>query len=375
VSRRHILYIVTDDWFFVSHFMPMARAARDAGFKVSIAGGMAQKRSALLAEGFATIDLAEQRQGGILAAMRSFFRLRRMLAAERPDLVHCIALRPVVLGGLARKLGMGSKATVLAVTGLGFLGAEGDAGWKRRLVFRLCCWLGTGSHTRFLFENASDGAVLGLSFEQQDRAVIVGGAGIDPDALKPTPMPTGDTLRLALVARMIWSKGVDLAVDAVRKARATGAAVTLDLYGEPDSGNPATINGSALAGFNGSEGIAWHGRSGDIAHVWATHHMCILPSRGGEGLPRSLLEAAGCGRGIITTDVPGCRDFVRDGIDGAIVKVGDADDLARRIIHYAENREAVAEAGRNARNRVLDGYTEQAVATTVLKLYQTLLAR
>jgi len=175
---------------------------------------------------------------------------------------------------------------------------------------------------------------------------------------------------MAVVASMLWSKGVDLAVAAVRAARAEGAAVELSLYGAPDPSNPKAIPEATLRGWSREPGIAWHGATADVAGVWRDHHLCCLPSRGGEGLPRTLLEGAACGRAVVTTDVPGCRAFVRDGVEGRIVPPDDAARLAQVLVALSRAPALVANMGEAARARVLDGFTERDVMRAVQDLYR-----
>jgi glycosyltransferase involved in cell wall biosynthesis len=188
-------------------------------------------------------------------------------------------------------------------------------------------------------------------------------------------MPPAPPLKVALVARMLWSKGVDLAVEAVGLARAEGAAVELTIHGAPDPSNPKAIPEATLKGWAARPGITWAGATRDIEGVWKGHHLCILPSRGGEGLPRTILEAAACGRPILTTDVPGCRSFVREGQDGMVVAADDAAALARALTVFARAPGLAERMGASARARLIDGHTERDVMNAVKALYLTLLGR
>jgi glycosyltransferase involved in cell wall biosynthesis len=227
--------------------------------------------------------------------------------------------------------------------------------------------------TRYLFENTDDPKLLGLD-PSGSRVTILGGAGIDPEALQPELIPTQPPLKVAVVARMLWSKGIDVAVEAVRAARAKGAAIELSLYGAPDPSNPKAIPEDTLKAWSAEPGIAWHGVTQDIAAVWRDHHVACLPSRGGEGLPRTLLEAAACGRAIVTTDVPGCRTLVRDGVEGRLVPSGDTPSLTEALLTLSARPDLVARMGEAARTRVLDGFTERDVMDNVKQLYGAMLA-
>ncbi|MBB4040680.1 glycosyltransferase involved in cell wall biosynthesis [Microvirga flocculans] len=374
LQNRKLVFVVTEDWFFASHFLPMARAARELGLAVTVVTRVREHREVIEATGAKVIPLeAERRSLNPMAAGYAAGQLAAILKAEKADLVHCIALKGILVGGFAAALaGVGRR--IYALTGLGFLGARTDSVGRlaRRAVRLLVRGLET-RRTRYVFENADDPRLLGLD-PSGGQVTIVGGAGIDPDLLKPEPLPAQPPLKVAIVARMLWSKGIDVAVEAVRAARAGGASIELSLYGAPDPSNPKAIPEETLKGWSAEPGIAWHGATRDIAAVWREHHVACLPSRGGEGLPRTLLEAAACGRAIVTTDVPGCRTLVRDGIEGLIVPPGDAQGLTEALLALARQPERVARMGEAGRARVLDGFTERDVMESVKRLYRSMLA-
>ncbi|PZN96645.1 MAG: glycosyltransferase family 1 protein [Hyphomicrobiales bacterium] len=377
MARPRLLFVATEDWFFASHFMPMARAARELDFDVAVIARERQHRRVIEAAGARLIALeAERRSLDPRALFRQVVTLKRLIEAERPHILHCIALKPIVLAGLAGRLA-GVDRRVYALTGLGFLGAkQGPVADAARLATTL--WLRgalDGPRVRFLFENPDDPVSLGLDPQDATKVAIVGGAGVDPLILMPEPMPATPPLKVALVARMLWSKGVDLAVEAVRLARAEGARVELTIYGAPDPSNPKAIPEDTLKQWAARRGVTWAGPTRDIEGVWRDHHLCILPSRGGEGLPRTILEAAACGRPILTTDVPGCRSFVRDGQDGMVVPVEDAAALAQALIVLARSPSLAERMGASARARLIDGHTERDVMNAVKTLYRNMLAQ
>jgi len=375
MRRPKLLFVATEDWFFASHFLPMARAARELDFDVAVIARERQHRRIIEATGARLIALeAERRSLDPRALFAQVQALRRLIAAENPDILHCIALKPIALAGLAGKLA-GVERRVYALTGLGFLGArQGVVAEAARLATKL--WLRgaiDGPRVRFLFENPDDPVTLGLDPRDAAKVAIVGGAGVDPLVLMPEPMPQSPPFKVALVARMLWSKGVDLAVEAVRLARSEGARVELTIHGAPDPSNPKAIPEATLKEWAARPGINWAGPTRDIEGVWRRHHLCCLPSRGGEGLPRTILEAAACGRPILTTDVPGCRSFVRDGQDGMVVPPDDAAALARALVVFAGSPALAERMGASARARLIDGHTERDVMNAVKGLYRVLL--
>jgi glycosyltransferase involved in cell wall biosynthesis len=302
-------------------------------------------------------------------------RLGAILRAERPAIVHCIALRGILLGGAAAVMA-GVPRRVFALTGLGFLGARGDMVGRGARAFVRALIRGPlqSAKTRFLFENRDDPRLLGLDPDDAVRVTIVGGAGVDPEHFAPLPLPPQHPTRVAVVARMLWSKGIDLAVEATRRARARGAALELSLHGQPDPSNPKAIPEKTLRAWSDEPGITWHGPTRDVPAVWREHHICCLPSRGGEGLPRTLLEGAACARAIITTDVPGCRDFVRHEREGLLVPPNDAEALAEAFVRVAAHPMLVGRMAEAARARVLEGFTERHVIDAVKRLYADMLA-
>ena len=364
-----LLYLVTEDWFFVSHFLPMARAARAAGFEVVVATRVRNHAARIEAEGCRVVPLeGERRSLGIAEALRGFVRIVSIVRAERPDVVHCIALRMVALGGLAARIG-GAKRLVLAPTGLGLLWSE-ESPFNRfaRAVLRVVIgtWL-RGPQTRYLFENTDDPKEFGL--ENSPAVTIVPGAGADPDDYPVTPEPAAPPLRVAMVARMIEGKGIADAVAAVTRARALGAPVELDLYGSPDPSNRRSCSEDDLNRWSAEPGIRWFGRTADVPEVWRTHHVAMLLTWYREGVPRSLIEAAASGRPIITTDSPGCRDLVRDRREGILVPLRDTEAAARALVELAGDPDLRAQLGAAAHARFAAVFTEAAVRAAVTTVY------
>lgn len=361
--------MVTEDWFFCSHFLPMVRAARELGLDVTVICRVRNHRAMIEETGASVVELnAERRSLNPFAAAAATMRLAKVLKDKRIDIVHCIALRSILVGGVAATIaGVGRR--VYALTGLGFLGARTDTtGRLARSVVRLLIRLLTTGKTCFLFENTDDPRMLGLD-PDGERVTIVGGAGIDPDKLSPTPQPPQPPVKIAVIARMLWSKGIDLAVTATQQARLHGANVELSLFGAPDPSNPKAVPEETLREWSRMPGITWQGPTSDVGAVWRDHHICCLPSRGGEGLPRTLLEGAACGRAIVTTDVPGCRELVRNGTEGFVVPAENARALADTFLVLASDMEMIERMGRMARQRILDGYTERDVMDAVKGLY------
>ena len=375
LNAKKLLFLVNEDWFFASHFLPMARAALAGGMEVVVATRIRDHRSVIERTGARLLAFEADRSAfGPIEILSAVRRLVALLGAERPDILHCIGLKSMLIGGLAGRI-TAVRPRIYAVTGLGFVGARRDfigraARTALRHVMRPAI---AGRQVHYLCENPEDARIFGLDPDHGDSVTLVGGAGVDLEKFPQTALPPFPPLRVAVISRMLWSKGVDLAVAAVREARRRGADVTLALYGDPDPDNPKALPASLLDEWSAEAGIEWHGRTEDVAGVWARHHLCCLASRGGEGLPRTLLEAAACGRPMITSDVPGCRHFVRHGKDGLVVPADDPQALAEAILAFHRDPASLQRMGRSARHRVAEGFTERAVGETVIAMYRRLL--
>jgi glycosyltransferase involved in cell wall biosynthesis len=370
-----LLYFHSEDWAFCQHFLPMARAAQAAGFEVAVAVRVRDHAQRLAAAGCRVISLeAERRSLSVVEMVRSFARMVRIVRAERPDVVHCIALRPIVLSALAARL-LGVRRLVLAPTGLGHLWLERGLTVRvaRPLARLLIGRVLRGASTRYLFENPEDPAEFGLDPAGAD-VTIVGGAGVDPAQFPASPEPPAPPVKAAVVARMLVLKGIAESVEAVRRARAQGAPVELHLYGAPDPSNRWSYSEDDLRRWSSEPGIVWHGATDDVARVWRESHVAVLLSYR-EGLPRALVEAAAAGRPIVTTDVTGCREVVRDGIEGLLVPRDDADAAARALILLANDAALRARLGAAANARFRERFTEAAVIRTMTALYAGLRKR
>lgn len=374
-SAGPVLFVLSEDWFFASHFLTLAQDVRSAGHAVSvhIRVNDPELRSRIESEGLRVLPSRYDRErSGLAGDVAQILRFYRLFRREKPLIVHVISLRIVLMAGIAARLA-GVPVRVHALTGMGVLGA-GRSRKARLLLDSLGAVLRHalgGAGAGFIFENRDDPQRLGFARSRADL-LVVGGAGIDPDRETVLPMPDGPTLRVAIVARMIRSKGIAVAVEALRRARAKGADLRLTLVGAADSGNPRSFTDAELAAFAAIDGVEWIGRTADVRAIWASHHVACVPSLGGEGLPRSLLEAAAAGRPIVTTDTPGCATFVRHLQEGVVVPPGDVDALADAFLTLAKDRDGVERMGAAARRRALEGFTRHAVSEAVIAFYAQL---
>ncbi len=381
-ERPKLLFLVTEDWYFCSHRLPVARAARDYGFAVVVATRVRHHAAAIEAEGFALRSLPWRRRGdGIAGACRAVAAIARLYRAERPDIVHHVALKPVLFGGLARAVAFrgatDAPAVIDAVMGLGSGFSAGGLwpGLRRRtlgLTLRLAI-ARSGGHV--VAQNPEDQAALTELGIAPGRNSLIRGSGVDIRHFAPLPPPRGGPVIVALVGRMLRAKGVLDAVEATRLLRARGLPVELMLAGPADPDNPGSLTPRALSPLVEEPGITWLGAVADVRDVWRRAAIAILPSTYGEGVPKALLEAAACARPIVASDVPGCREAVSLGPrqSGILVPPGSIGALAEAIALLFSDPDRRREMGANGRALVETGFAEEIVARQTLALYRSAL--
>jgi glycosyltransferase involved in cell wall biosynthesis len=369
-----LVYVVTEDWYFVAHRLPMARAAKRAGYDVHVATRVARHGAAISAEGF-HLHPVEWHRGSInplafAADVRAIRRLYRQLA---PDLVHHVALQPSVVGSIAAT-GL-SFARVNALVGLGFVftSRSPKALLARALLKPVLPRLLGQKDSTVVVENPDDRAELGNLGIAVDRIVVIHGSGVDVDRFTSMPEPAGP-ITIGFAGRMLDDKGVRTLVAAHDLLRQRASPIRLLLAGAPDPGNSASIPVDEIRAWGERPGITWLGQIDDIRRLWADAHIAVLPSRR-EGLPISLIEAAACGRPIVATDVPGCREVAREGINALLVPPDDPAALAAAIERLAEDSERRQAFGTAGRKLAVDEFSSARVGRDVLALYDRLTGR
>ncbi|MGA7374545.1 MAG: glycosyltransferase family 4 protein [Methyloceanibacter sp.] len=367
-----ILYVVTEDWYFLSHRLPMARAAKNAGYEIHVATRLNSARAAIEAEGFTPHALSWQR--GSLSPTRSLAgvaELRKLLREFKPDILHNISLKPVLLGSIA-SLGLSSIAVVNSLTGLGtlFVSNHRKSEFTRPLVIAALKALLKRPNNRTIVQNPDDRRfVLGLGVPESSVDLIPG-SGVDTAHFTPLPEPP-PPITAAYVGRMLADKGLMTLIQAYSLATSRGLKLQLLLAGDTDRENPGSLAPEQLREFASAFGINWLGHVADIREVWARAHIAVLASRR-EGLPKSLLEAAACRRPMIATDTPGCREIAIRDETALTFPVDDAPALAEALTQMAGDGEMRARLGKRARELVEEKFSADVIGKQIVALYQSL---
>ncbi|GLH84526.1 MULTISPECIES: glycosyltransferase family 4 protein [unclassified Bradyrhizobium] len=370
-SPRRLLYVANEDYAFLMHRLPMARAARDAGYEVHVATNVNAGAAAIAAERF-VLHPIPFRRGGLSpsSALPTVRAIRAVATAIEPAVVHHSGLQSSVLGSLAA-LGRATPV-VNAMTGLGYIFTS--ASWRSRLLKRGMLWLLPSLMNRaascVLVQNPDDRDALQAMGIRADKITLIPGSGVDTDRFQPLPEPAGP-ITFGFAGRLLADKGIRALVAAHRMLRQQGRDDQLLIAGSPDPANPASVSADEVEAWRNQPGITLLGQIKDITELWRHCHIAVLPSHR-EGLPVSLLEAAACARPLISTDAPGCREIAIAGQTGLSVPVEDAAALAQAMAQLAMSPELRARYGQAARQLVEDKLSARIIGRSVVALYDRL---
>ncbi len=373
-GRRKIAFFVAESWYFLSHRLPIAKACVALGWDVVVITRV-QGEGDIAIDGIRVVPIQLRRSSrNPFRELLSLLEIYRVVRREKPDILHSVGLKSVLYGATVSLL-VGVPHTVSALAGMGYIFMSGRLRirlirkvivmWLRRVLRRRSAWL--------ILQNDDDVALLskgGVAYPEQ--IALIRGSGVDLDHFRPSPEPPGPVI-FALVSRMLADKGVRELVWAARELIRRGDPIRVWLVGAPDPDNPTSLTDRDLRAWHEEGVVEWLGPQDDIRAIWEQAHVCVLPSYR-EGLPKALLEAAACGRPMITTNVPGCREVVRDGVEGLLVPPNDWGGLIQAMAKLAQSPELRADMGAAARRHVEDMFSIGKTVDLTLDLYQTMLA-
>ena len=371
---HRLMMVVTEDWYLWSHRIGLAVAARDAGYDVVVVTRVGEHGHRIRALGLNLVHVEFAR--GLLSPRANLHTVRHLCAVYRrwsPHIVHHVAVQPIVLGSAAAARAR-VPVTVNALTGLGTaLIARNTKTRLIRLFLRSAFgWALRRSRSHTIVQNPDDARFVESLGVRPERISLVRGAGVDLRRFRPQSEPEGP-VRVTMVSRLLWDKGVREFVDAAARVRDLRGDVVFTLVGTPDEGNPTSVSSRQVRSWADAGHLEWWGYREDIADVLACSHIAVLPSYG-EGMPKTLLEAAACGRPIVATDVPGCREVVRHGVNGLLVPARDARALADAVMALADDPARRAAMGAEGRRRAEEEFAAKRIHQETLQVYERALA-
>ena len=371
-ERPRIMFLVTEDWYLASHRLPLALALKERGADVLI---MSRVSSDQLASLGLNIIKWKVRRGGIapwgevLPSIQVLQEVRRF----RPHILHTIALKPVMVGGIVSRL-CGDIPAVHAVAGLGHVYTSRSPVLRAvretlvlgfRYAFR-------NPNSVVIFQNEEDiSTLVGKGIAHKDRIALIRGAGVDMQEFTPTEEPSGPPV-IVMASRLLWEKGVREFVEAASIVKGKGIESRWILVGASDPQSHNAIPTAQIQAWHDSGVIEWWGPRRDMASILAGCNLFVLPSFYREGLPKVLLEAAASGRAIVTTDMPGCRDTVEDGKTGIIVPPKDAKAVADAVITLLQDPERRRQMGLAGRELCRKKFAVELVIEATLRVYERL---
>ncbi len=367
-----VLFVVTEDWYFTLHWLQLAREVARAGYRVAVATRVQAHADRIREAGVELIALDRLRRSNLnpLREASAVLELAGVFKRWQPTVVHLVALKPIIHGALAMRLGR-RRACVNALAGLGFVFLQDGllARTLRPLIKGLLRQALQRRSSLTTVQNPDDRELLvDQRLVDPQRVRLIPGAGVDLTRFAQQPMPTGRPLVL-LMSRLLWDKGVGEFVEAARLVRQRGVDARFVLVGEPDDENPAAVPRPRLHQWNEEGVVEWWGFRADAPAVLTEANIVVLPSYR-EGLPTVLTEASATGRPLVATDVAGCRDVVRHGETGLLVRPRDPESLASAIAELLSDPERCRAMGQAARAVAEREFSIKAVVSRTLDVYR-----
>jgi len=369
VEAPTLLFFVTEDWYFCSHRLSLAKAARDSGWHVVVATRVQEHAPPILAEGL-TLAPLRLRRGNLrpLRELAALVEILKVYRKYRPRVAHHVAVKPIIYGTLAA-LATGTPRVINAIAGLGslFTGPQGGIQPLRFIVRAAYRLVLSQDRVSVVVQNRFDADVVRALGVPAQRITLIAGSGVDLSHFRATEEPPAPIV-VCMVSRMLRDKGVRELVQAARLLAGRIPELRIKLVGLPDPDNPTSLTEDVLQSWRREGLVEWVRSAKDVALTWERSHIAVLPSYR-EGLPKALVEAAACARPAIATDVPGCSDVVVDGETGLLVPARDPEALAHAIAQLATDAGLRRRMGLAARLRAERFFGDRVVIAQTMALY------
>jgi glycosyltransferase involved in cell wall biosynthesis len=371
-SVKKLFIVVNVDWFFLSHRLPIALEALKRGYDVTICAIDTGKKKEIESYGLKFKPLPTSRSGtNAITELKVLLFLLNWYRREKPDIVHHVAMKPVTYGSIAAKC-IGVKRVVNALSGLGFLFINAD---KNKIIHSLLSRFFkfgfNNPNLRFILQNQDDlGMIKDLKILKDNQVFLIKGSGVSLSSFKYIIEPDTTSLKIVLPARMLWDKGIREFIQAARILKSSyGNKIIFILAGPVDTENKATITESQLLDWNTEGIVSWIGFQTNMIQVLNEAHIVVLPSYR-EGLPKSLIEACAIGRPIVTTDVPGCREVVVNGVNGFLVPDKNEEALAKAIEKLILDKALRIKMGKEGRIIAEQSFSLESVIEQTFAIYE-----
>ena len=376
--KTKLLFVANVDWYFKLHWMDRMHAARNAGYDIYLATNFSDEEffREQEAAGINVIDVNLSRSGlNPFAELWAIFKIFKLVNHIKPDIIHSITVKPNLYAGIIARIR--KLPVVCSITGLGVIFSHKSR--KNRIIKLLIsfCYrvISQNKKSIFLFENNSDKELfIDKNIIAKARAKRISGAGVDIEAYNHIYEEDDSTLSILFAARLLEDKGLRSLVEAAKIMNQRALNIELRVAGIFDENAQNAISRKEIEKWSDQKDIVWLGTRSDMPGLISASSIVCLPTTYGEGIPRILIESCACGRPVVTTDVSGCNEFVKDGYNGLLVPPNDTSALVEALTRLAKSASLRREMGVNGRTLVANEYTKEIVIDQTLETYNELLA-
>lgn len=370
MTNKRVLFVITEDWALISHRLHLVEATIRAGYEVGLATKINKHRKNLEDIGLKIFEW-ELHRGSLnpVKEIIAIFSLRKILSAFKPHIIHAVAQKPVIYSGLARK-NYYQSALFGTLGGVGFVFTSKSL--KAKLLKPLLKFLLksslAGEKTRLILQNKDNiNTVKCINIINKDYIRLVKGAGVEIKKYLPSKIPIKTTI-VILPGRMLWSKGVGEFVRVAERIKARNIKARFVVVGDIDLNNPESIKQKQIDNWVGSGIIEQWGRCDDMEDVYRKSSIVCLPSYN-EGLPKVLLEASSCARPLVAFDVPGCREVIKNNVNGFLVEFGNENSLEAAIVKLINDKKLCEQMGQKGREIVEKHFTSQIINDQIFNIW------
>ena len=370
ISNKRILFVVNVDWFFISHRLPIAIAAKENGYHVTIATTNTGRFEELKNLGFQLYDLNVIRSGtNPFLEIAIILKLIKIFRIVKPTIVHNITLKMAIYSSIATHFAFVPKV-VNAISGLGYNFTLERKTIPQKIIYKLMKFAFRNKDSSFIFQNPADlNLFRSLGFNNGNKMYLIKGAGVDLDLFVPSKDKCRTGTNFILTSRMLKDKGISEYLAACKIVSQRYPATKFILVGDLDIENLASYTEKELRQELIGSQVNWVGFRDDILELLWKADVMVFPSYR-EGLPKSLVEAAAVGLPIITTDAIGCRECVDDGINGFLVPVKDPISLANKMIKFIQDPYLIQKMGRESRLKAEREFSLKMVIEKTFQIYE-----
>ena len=372
--KRSIVFVVNKVSYFQTHRLPIGLELIKQCYEVHVVAPE-ERPNELVKAGFIYHQVAMSRRGkSPLAELNVIYSLTKLFKQIKPDLVHLVTIKPYLYGGIAARLA-GVPAVISAVAGLGILFSQKSVRAKLLRSFLYPVYSLAFGHKNqvVIFQNTNDRDLLiNWGIVGQKKSVLIRGAGAD---LKQYPFfdEPNDVPIVSFASRLLLDKGVGEFVEASKILQSRNVSAEFWLIGGPDFGNVNSVTLEQLDQWQKAGLVKYFGHRSDIATLFSKSNIVTLPSYYGEGLPKVLIEAAACGRVVVTTHHPGCRDAIESNKTGLLIPIKDALALADAIEYLIDNPSVRKRMGKAGRDLAEKEFSIEKIVDDHMKIYRNIL--